>query len=147
MSRFMLAALLCILLGACHDEKTPMRHENATIEKVLGFSLPGYASACHFHSESAMGLFAYLKCELPSERLQDFLQTSPLLPDAVEDTAEPTPFASYNRGAPWWNPSELAAPRYGVRRGQRGTWKTSSYLAADPRQDRTIVYFLYMEEP
>ena len=147
MPRTILAALLCIVISACNDEEAPVKQEHASTEKVLGFSLPDYAAGCHFHSESMMGLFAYLKCEVPSEALQEFLQTSPLVPDTIGDTKEPIPFATYNRGASWWNPSALNAPRYGVKRGQRGKWRTGSYIAVDRRPEGTVVYFMYIEEP
>jgi hypothetical protein len=60
---------------------------------------------------------------------------------------EPIRFASYNTGQPWWTPAELESPAYGSKTGRRDKWQTSSFVAVERQGDRTLVYFMYFEEP
>jgi hypothetical protein len=148
MRSFRAAALLvAVTLCACNDGRESMKSSAPSIEDVLGFSLPAYVAEPRFHVERGMGLLAYLKLEVPSDRLDELLRSSPLFPEAATATEEPIRFAAYNAGQPWWTPSELQAPTYGARTGRRGKWQTSSFLAIDRRGDRTLVYFMYFEEP
>ena len=135
-----------VLVGSFFACKT-MSTKPSSIKEVLGFELPEYVTTSQFHSESGMGLIAYLKCTIPSEKLDAFLQHSPMFPDSVTIVEEPIRFASYNTKSSWWSPSELKAPVYGSKIGQRDKWRTSSYLAADEDgKGRILIYFLYIEE-
>ena len=141
------AVLVAVFLCACNDGRESMKSSAPSIEEVLGIALPAYVAEPRFHVERGMGLLAYLKLEVPSDRLDELLRSSPIFPETGTATEEPIRFAAYNDKQPWWTPSELQAPTYGSRTGQRGKWQTSSFLAADRRGDRTLVYFMYFEEP
>ncbi len=124
-----------------------MTAHSPAIKDVLGFALPDYASNTHFAVERGMGLLAYFKCELPSERLDAFLAMSDRLPNEVQQTEVPIRFATYNRQSTWWTPNDLKAPAYGTKSGQRGKWRTESHVLTENRGDRAILYFMYFEEP
>jgi hypothetical protein len=141
------AALLAGVLWACNDGRESMKSSAPATEEVLGLTLPAYAAEPRFHVERGMGLLAYLKLEIPSDKLDELLRSSPLFPEAAMATEEPIRFAAYNTGQPWWTPAELKAPAYGSKTGRRDRWQTSSFLAVDRRGDRTLVYFMYFEEP
>lgn len=141
------ALLVAVSLCACNDGRESMKSSAPSTEDVLGLSLPAYVAEPRFHVERGMGQLAYLKLEVPTDRLDELLRSSPIFPETATATEEPIRFATYNTGQPWWTPSELQAPTYGSRTGRNGKWQTSSYLAADRRGDRTLVYFMYFEEP
>lgn len=141
------ALLVAVSLCACNDGRESMKSSAPSTEDVLGLSLPAYVAEPRFHVERGMGQLAYLKLEVPTDRLDELLRSSPIFPETATATEEPIRFATYNTGQPWWTPSELQAPAYGSRSGRRGKWQTSSYLAADRRGDRTLVYLMYFEEP
>jgi hypothetical protein len=141
------ALLLAGVICACNDGRETMKSSAPSTEEVLGLTLPAYAAEPHFHVERGMGLLAYLKLEIPSDKLDELLRSSPLFPDGATAAEEPIRFASYNTGQPWWTPAELESPAYGSKTGRRDKWQTSSFVAVERQGDRTLVYFMYFEEP
>jgi len=94
-----------------------------------------------------MGLLAFLRCRVPTDRVHELMNSSDLFPQDAKESEEPISFASYNRSASWWRPDEIRDPLYGVRKGHRNKWRTSSYLALGAEAATTVVYLMYFEEP
>jgi hypothetical protein len=145
------AAIIALVIGlsvtsSCDRGSREMKTNASSVRGVLGLELPPWVMGAQFHSERAMGLLAYLRCEIPADRLDEFLRSSPIFPDVPVRSTEPVRFSSYNTTSPWWKPAELHAPTYREKTGQRGRWRTSSYLATEPRGGRLLVYFMYFEE-
>jgi hypothetical protein len=140
-SLLLLAALMCNCNG-----REPMQTKPATVQDVLGFSLPSYAAHPQFFVEKAMDLLTYLKLEIPSDQLDHFLSISAIFPTLDPALKEPARFDSYNTTQKWWTPGELTAPKYGTKTGRRDKWRTSSFLAASCGNTTCLIYFMYFEE-
>ncbi|MEZ4361516.1 MAG: hypothetical protein R3B48_15120 [Kofleriaceae bacterium] len=137
--------MLAAALAGCHGQGS-MQGKSPTVKEVLGFSLPSYVVRSEFSVERGMDLLAYLKVEVPQEKLNSFLEISPLFPTPDPARSEPIRFASYNTTQKWWTPGELATPSYGSKEGRRDKWTTSSYLAVSCSAVTCLLYFIYMEE-
>jgi hypothetical protein len=143
MKIFLICTVVIILASCMGTDKMQER-----VEKILSISFPSYFQNKHFTIERAMGLILLVKGEIPSDKLEDFIERFNLQASDLNQVNDlPINFNAYN-DAEWWTLETAKKDLYVSRSGDKGKWKAEHHFHFNKNEEtgKYVVRLLYFEE-